>query len=44
MTEEDVRNVLKDLDDAVKCIQESFYYLKDWMEKYMLRKKEVNEE
>jgi len=43
MTEENVRNVLKDLDDAVKCLQESFYYLKDWMEKYVL-KKEVSEE
>ena len=38
MTEEDVRNMLKDLDDAVKCLQESYHYLKDWMENYMLRK------
>ena len=44
MTEEDVRSAVKDLVVAIKCLQEAFHDLEDWMEKYMLRKKEVNEE
>jgi len=44
ITEEDVRSAVKDLVVAVKCLQEAFHDLEDWMEKYMLRKKEASEE
>ena len=32
LAEEDAKNVLKDLEEAVKCPQETFTYLKEWME------------